>query len=104
MFPLIPFPSPGEVLAFALVLSRVGGIFAALPVFGGRQMPMQVKAIAVLMITLVCYPALMIKAPTMPTDVFTLGLLLLREMAIGLMLAFLTQIIFAAVEFGGQII
>lgn len=104
MFPILPFPSPREVMAFALVLSRVGGIFAALPVFGGRRMPMQVKAITVLMITLVCFPSLMIQAPPIPTDVFTLGLLLLREMAIGLMLAFITQIIFAAVEFCGQIV
>lgn len=104
MFPNLPFPSPGEVLAFALVLSRVGGLFAAMPVFGGRRMPVQVKAIAVLMITLVCFPSLMIRVPPMPTDVFTLGLLLLREMAIGLMLSFITQIVFAAVEFSGQIV
>ena len=40
----------------------------------------------------------------MPTDVFTLGLLLFREMAVGLLLAFITQILFAAVEFSGQIV
>lgn len=104
MFPLSPLPSPREVFTFALVLGRVAGIFAALPVFGGRRLPMQVKAFAVLMVTLVCFPALTITPPAMPTDVFTLVLLLFRELAIGLLLSFITQVLFAAVEFSGQII
>lgn len=104
MFPLLPFPSPREVVIFALVLSRVAGIFAALPVFGGQRLPMQMKMVAVLMITLCCFPSLTITPPIMPTDAFTLALLLFREMAIGLTLAFITQILFAAVEFSGQIV
>lgn len=104
MFPLLPFPSPGEVVTFALVLSRVAGIFAALPVFGGQRLPVRIKAITVLMITLACFPALAITPLAMPTDVFTLGLLLFSEMAVGLLLAFITQILFAAVEFSGQIV
>ena len=104
MFPLLPFPSPGAVITFALVLSRVAGIFAALPVFGGQRLPVRIKAITVLMITLACFPALAITPLAMPTDVFTLGLLLFREMAVGLMLSFITQVLFAAVEFSGQII
>ncbi|HEY3308110.1 MAG TPA: flagellar biosynthetic protein FliR [Desulfuromonadaceae bacterium] len=104
MFPLSPLPSPREVFTFALVLSRVAGIFAALPVFGGRRLPMQFKAITILMVTLVCFPALTIAPPVMPTDTFTLVLLLFRELAIGLLLSFITQVLFAAVEFSGQII
>lgn len=87
-----------------LVLSRVAGIFAALPVFGGRSLPLRVKAITVLMITLVCFPALSVSSPQVPADAFTLALLLFSEVMIGLTLAFITQIIFAAVEFSGQII
>lgn len=104
MFPLLPFPSTTEVIIFALVLSRVAGIFAALPVFGGRRLPTRIKVVTIVMITLVCFPALMITPPEIPTDIFMLVVLLLREVMVGLMLAFITQIIFAAVEFSGQII
>ena len=104
MFPLLPFPSPREVIFFMLVLSRVAGIFAALPVFGGRRMPLRIKAITVFMITLVCFPTLSVTLPQVPSDVFTLALLAFSEVMIGLTLAFITQIIFAAVEFSGQII
>lgn len=104
MFPLLPFPSPKEIIIFMLVLSRVAGIFAALPVFGGRRIPTRIKAFLVFMITLVCFPTLAVALPQMPSDVFTLALLAFSEVMVGLTLAFITQIIFAAVEFSGQII
>ncbi|MEI7817863.1 MAG: flagellar biosynthetic protein FliR [Desulfuromonadales bacterium] len=104
MFPLLPFPSPREVIFFMLVLSRVAGIFAALPVFGGRRMPLRVKAITVIMITLVCFPTLSVAIPQVPTDAFSLAMLALTEVMVGLTLAYITQIVFAAVEFSGQII
>lgn len=104
MFPLLPFPTPREVILFALVLSRVAGIFTALPVFGGRRLPLRVRVVTVLMITLSCFPILAITPPVMPSDSFTLGLLILRELMVGVTLAFITQIIFSAVEFSGQIV
>jgi flagellar biosynthetic protein FliR len=104
MFPLVPFPSPQEVILFALILSRVAGIFAALPVFGGQRLPMHIKVIAVMMITLACFPSLKTTPPIMPGDAFGLGLLVLCEVMVGLTLAFITQVIFSAVEFCGQII
>jgi flagellar biosynthetic protein FliR len=104
MFPLLPFPSPKEVIFFALVLSRVAGIFSAIPVFGGRTVPLNIKVIIILMITLVCFPVLRITAPQVPTDVFTLALLVMREVMVGVTLGFITRIIFSAVEFSGQII
>lgn len=104
MFPLLPFPSPREVIFFALVLSRVAGIFSAIPVFGGRTIPLNIKVIIIMMITLVCFPVLSITAPAIPTDVFTLALLVMREVMVGVTLGFITRIIFSAVEFSGQII
>lgn len=104
MLPLLPFPSLRDVIIFALVLSRVAGIFAALPLFGGQRLPMNIKALLVFMITLVCFPVLKITPPPMPTDIFTLGLLALSEVMVGLTLAFIAQIVFVAVEFSGQII
>lgn len=105
MFPFVsPLPGPSDVFLFALILCRIGGLFAALPLFGGRRLPTRIKIVAVLSISIVCLPILQIVPPPMPKDAFTLGLLVAREMLIGLTLAFITQIVFAAVEFSGQII
>ncbi|HIJ94425.1 MAG TPA: flagellar biosynthetic protein FliR [Desulfuromonadales bacterium] len=104
MYPLFPFPSPREVIFFVLVLSRVAGIFAAMPVFGGRRLPLTIKAATVFMLALVCFPTLAVAMPEVPGDLFSLALLVLGEVMVGLTLAFITQIIFAAVDFSGQII
>jgi flagellar biosynthesis protein FliR len=104
MFPLLPFPSPREVLLFALVVSRVAGMFSALPVFGGKRLPLRIRVITVISITLVCFPILAIAPPSLPDDIFSLGLLALREIMVGVTLSFITQIIFSAIEFSGQII
>ena len=104
MIPLLPFPSPREVIIFALVLSRVAGIFSAIPVFGGRTIPLQIKVIIIAMITLVCFPTLTVTLKDVPTDAFTLALLAMREIMVGITLGFITRIIFSAVEFSGQII
>lgn len=105
MFPFVsPLPTPADIFLFALILCRIGGLFAALPVFGGRRLPTRIKIVAVLAITLVCMPILKLAPPPVPKDAFSIGLMVLREVMIGLTLAFVTQVIFAAVEFSGQII
>lgn len=105
MFPFVsPLPGQSDIFLFALVLCRIGGLFAALPLFGGRRLPARIKIIVVLAITIVCLPILNIIPPPVPKDAFTLGLLVIQELMIGLTLAYVTQIIFAAVEFSGQII
>lgn len=105
MFPLTALPSPREVILFMLVLSRVAGIFSAIPVFGGKRLPVRIRIVTIVAITLVCFPVLAITTPTvMPDDSLALIFLALREVMIGLTMAFITQIIFSAVEFSGQII
>lgn len=105
MFPFVaPFPSPSDIFLFALVLCRIGALFAALPVFGGKKLPNRIKIMAVLSITLVCMPVLPVTAPPVPHEAFGIGLMVLKELLVGLTLSFITQIIFAAVEFCGQII
>jgi flagellar biosynthetic protein FliR len=104
MFPLLPFPTPGDVVLFALVLCRVAGIFAALPAFGGQRLPRQIRAVAVFAITLVCLPVLRITPPAVPVNSIALALLMAGEVLVGLMLSFISQALFSAVEFCGQVI
>jgi len=105
MFPFVsPLPSPADIFLFLLILCRIAGLFAALPVFGGRRLPTRIKIVTVMAITLVCLPILQLTPPPVPKDAFTIGLMVMREMLIGLTLALITQVIFAAVEFSGQVI
>ncbi|MBT1074855.1 flagellar biosynthetic protein FliR [Geobacter grbiciae] len=104
MFPLTtPFPSVNDVAFFALVLGRMAGIFAAIPLFGGRRVPMNIKVLVVFALTVVCFPLIKAKIPQLPADMLSLGMLMIREALVGTCLGLLSLIIFAAVEFCGQI-
>jgi flagellar biosynthetic protein FliR len=104
MFPLLPFPSVEAFALFGLVLSRMAGLFAAIPLFGGRIVAAKVKVIIIFSMTLVCYPILQIKMPEVPADTLSYGLLVAREAMVGITLSLLVTVVFAAVELCGEII
>jgi len=104
VFPLLPFPDVSEFSLFTLVLGRMAGLFSAIPLFGGKIVPARVKVAMVFAMTLVFFPIVRAKLPLLPADSISLGLLMVREAMIGLTLALLSQVIFSAVEFCGQII
>ncbi|KAF0219405.1 MAG: flagellar biosynthetic protein [Geobacteraceae bacterium] len=104
MFPSLPFSTLNEFTLFTLVLGRMAGIFSAIPLFGGKAVPMKIKAAIMLVMTLVLYPVLKVQPLQLPGDTVSLILLIIRETLIGITLGLLSQVIFTAVEFCGQLV
>ncbi|MBI5483554.1 MAG: flagellar biosynthetic protein FliR [Deltaproteobacteria bacterium] len=104
MFPLLPFPDPNEFAFFTLVMGRMAGLFSAIPLFGGKSVPARIKVVTIFTMTLLFYPMVRSGIPVLPTDSLSIGFLVLREALVGLSLGLLSQIIFSAVEFCGQLI
>ncbi|HEU0265792.1 MAG TPA: flagellar biosynthetic protein FliR [Geobacterales bacterium] len=104
MFPLAPFPSLEGIALFALVLGRTTGIFSAIPLFGGKRVPLRVRVLLILCMTLVLFPILPLKGVKVPADAIGLVLMVAQEATIGISLSLLSLVIFAAVELGGQIV
>lgn len=104
MFQLPSFISLSQFTLFTLVLGRMAGIFAALPLFGGERVPMSIRAAAILAMTLVCFPILSITSPTLPSDFISLFLLIISETLIGITLGITAKALFGAVDFCGQIV
>ena len=104
MFHLFPFLDAAEFSLFSLVLGRMAGLFSAIPLFGGKMVPARVKVATVFAMALLFFPMIRACLPQLPTDSISLGLLMIREALIGLSLELLSQVIFSAVEFCGQII
>lgn len=103
MFDALPLASLDDLIPFALVLARVAGLFAAIPMFGARLVPARVKAPLIFAMALLIFPIVrpVLVVPA-AADAISLGLLVVREMLIGLTLGLISQFIFAAVEFCGQ--
>ena len=101
---MLPFPDTTEIALFALVMGRIGGILSAIPMFGGKTVPMKIKVVLVFAMTLVFFPLVRAGLPQIPMDTVSLALLVIKEALVGITLGLLAQVIFSAVEFFGQIV
>lgn len=87
--------------AFLVLISRIGGLVAALPVLGSRNVPLKVKVALVLMLGAALAPV--IRLPALSPDPLVLAGGLLGEMAIGLAIGLAVRLFFGALELAGEI-
>lgn len=89
--------------SFILTLMRVSLIVFLFPFYGGESIPAMVKAFVCLILTFAIWPNLSFPGIMLPTHPFSLMLILLSELILGLMLALCIQFIFAGIQLGGEI-
>lgn len=100
---LLPQLAGDHLVAFVLVLARVGPLFLLAPVFSARMIPNRAKLIAAGAIALALAP-LAERGQTLPTDVFGFGGLMLKEVLVGVAFAFVLAAIGAAVQAGASLL
>ncbi len=88
--------------AFAMVLVRVGFLLAFLPVFSAVT-PAPVKAALIIVISLIFMPLVATELKP-PNNVWEFVLRLIPEALLGLSLGLLIRVVFAGVQFGGQLL
>ncbi|MBG0778033.1 MAG: flagellar biosynthetic protein FliR [Desulfovibrionaceae bacterium] len=99
------FPiDPGNILSFFLTLFRISLIVFLLPFFGGDTVPRMVKAALCLVLALALFPRLSFPGALFPEHIFSIALVIVGELLLGLVLGLVVRIIFAAVQTGGQIV
>ncbi|MHB8765468.1 MAG: flagellar biosynthetic protein FliR [Deferrisomatales bacterium] len=92
-----------QFFAFVLVLFRMASLFAFAPVYSSPFVPNQVKAAAALGLSaslVALGAALPVPIPSSPYQVV---LLLAQEMILGFAAGYVARLVFAAVQFGGQL-
>lgn len=85
------------------VLVRVGMILALLPIFGETFAPARVRALVALGLTACLVPVVPVDPAAMPTTLGGLALALLPEFLLGLAIGLTARMVFAAVQFAGQL-
>ncbi len=95
-----------SINAFAalVVFARVGTVIAFLPGFSAAWVSVRIRLVMALALTVLVTPALAGILPPMPATPAGLGLLLLRESAIGLFLGSVALIAFAALQTAGTFV
>ena len=89
---------------FLLIMARVSGIFLLSPVFSNRVIPRQVKSLFTLLLTVILFIGLNLQAPPIPTKTGPFVIYLLGELTIGMIIGFVFQLTFAAVQVAGHMI
>lgn len=88
--------------AFILVLTRVSGLFIFAPIFSSRLMPMRVRLLLALALTLAALPSQV--AMPLPTDIVALAALAIKELVIGSAMGFSVAVVIAAVQVAGALV
>lgn len=96
--------SPGAVALFMLTLARVGGLVSFAPFFGGGSIAIPIRIAMAITFSWVLYPTAEASLSAVPTGMISFVLLLARELTVGIWLAFVARLVFAAFEIAGQLI
>ena len=91
-----------QVLAFFLVLARVGPLFVLAPLFSSPLLPMRVRGIVAVALAIGLGPIIGQEAGTIDPDLMSLAGLLAKEMLVGLAFAFALGALFAALSVAGS--
>lgn len=90
------------IAALLWPLSRILGLIAAAPLFGNAGVPLRVKVLLGVFLALVIAPLVPAVPAADPTSWAGL-LILVKEMIIGLAMGFAMRLVFAAVEYAGEV-
>lgn len=94
-----------HMLPVLLVFSRLGGLFLMAPVLGGQSIPVRVRVLLALALTLVVYPMVSQTTPLpLEPDMVSLIGIMATELLIGLSIGALATLPLLAVQAGGHFI
>jgi flagellar biosynthetic protein FliR len=92
-----------DPLPFLLVLARLAGLVVASPIFGHGLVPVRVRAGLAGVLALALTPAVAGTILPASPSAWTVAGLVAVEAAVGVLLGFVAQLVFAGVQLGGQV-
>jgi flagellar biosynthesis protein FliR len=93
-----------QIFAFLIIFARIGCAFMVMPGLSDSTVAMNVRLYLALAFSLVLSPVLYRFLPPIPTDAVSFGLLVIKEMLIGLFIGLMSQIIINSLNVAGVII
>jgi flagellar biosynthetic protein FliR len=101
-----PILNSEQILAFTFVFLRIGAMLVMIPVVGESTVPLRVKAGLALLISLIAYPSVRMAVPTLQpqAEIIAVAAAMIGEVMIGLLLGFAAKIVFAGIQFAGDMI
>jgi len=85
----------------AAIAMRVGAAMTFMPFFGSSAIPIRLKAVWTLAVTVLLFPSIGVTLPTL--SLFTLAQVALSELMLGLLMGLCLQFVLEAVQIAGQV-
>jgi flagellar biosynthesis protein FliR len=101
----LAFIGLAKLEVFILAFVRTAGIFTLVPIFGSNQIPVHVRVaiavgIAIIFVPLCAPPGM--AAPAV--DILPMAMLIVKEALVGLVIGFVTSLVFAAIQAAGDLV
>ena len=103
MLDVAAFP-PNYFGSFFLVFIRVGAMLFSAPLLNGRAVPAMAKIGFGLLITMLLMPINGAHLVEVPFQWLPLSLLVIKEMGVGVLVGFTTNLVFQAMQLAGQFV
>lgn len=87
---------------FMLIFVRMVGVLVASPMFSSQMMPMRIKAMLAFFTTLLIFPQVMPAQVEVPTQLVAYVLVVLGEVAIGLLIGFSITLVFSVFQMSAR--
>lgn len=98
--------SSEHILVFTLVFLRISALLIMIPIIGETTVPLRVKGGLAILISLLVSPAVRVDMSSLHAEeeIFTLAIAMIGEIMIGVVIGLITKIIFAGIQFAGEMI
>lgn len=93
-----------QVGFFLLILVRISGIFMMMPIFSSHNIPKHVKISFALIITYILFPLVFNNTTAIPEQFLPFLFIVIGELIVGLILGFVSSLIFSAIQMAGQLL
>lgn len=100
----LPIPAADTIMAFVLVLTRLGAVMIMAPLFSNRTVPVRVRAVVAVTLTVLLLPLVETPSNMSQMSFPETFALLLKEAAVGFVIGFAASIIVMAWSLGGAIL
>jgi flagellar biosynthetic protein FliR len=93
-----------QVGFFLLIFVRITGIFILAPVFGSKNVNKYIKAGLALIITYILFPLAFNNTVIIPEHFLPYLFIVLGELIVGLIIGFVSSLVFSAIQMSGQLL
>lgn len=95
-----------QILIFTFVFLRIGAILVMIPVLGEKSVPLRVKGGLAVLISMLVFPFVSADIPRLQSESKSLAILfsMIGEVLIGITIGFAARLIFAGIQFAGDMI